>query len=310
MDYGTICQLRNLLNRKNVPSKPKNDLNAYEDFMLVVGIGHIIAVARQLLQTESFDTTNLTVTEKNKRIHEFAEKMVGQHINHHLLDEESLGTADGVLDYTREVLTLSLLYAEYHDAIRESDGLRLLRCWKFLLPVVKASGRKNYSLAVLHSMAQYYILLPPRLAQQLLWSLCINTAGRPGCNIPMDLHMEHLNRSCKSAIANLKANVVPSAIVRIGKCLGPLTSLCDAFSKASNVNPHSSAHSEAKFHDDLEKIVTELMKNEVFSYFPNRKHTSLPNFHGSLLDKINSEQMKDYIKKHLKKFKNPCMNNP
>ena len=63
MDYGTICQL---LNRKNVPSKPKNDLNAYEDFMLVVGIGHIIAVARQLLQTESFDTTNLTVTEKNK----------------------------------------------------------------------------------------------------------------------------------------------------------------------------------------------------------------------------------------------------
>ena len=69
MDYGTICQLRNLLNRKNVPSKPKNDFNAYEDFMLVFGIGHIIAVARQLLQTESFDTTNLTVTEKNKRIH-------------------------------------------------------------------------------------------------------------------------------------------------------------------------------------------------------------------------------------------------
>ena len=144
------------------------------------------------------------------------------------------------------------------------------------------------------------ILLPPRLAQQLLWSRCINTAGRPGCNIPMDLHMEHLNRSCKSAIANLKANIVPSAIVRIGKCLGPLTNLCDAFSKASNGNPHSSAHSEAKFHDDLEKIVTELMKNEVFSYFPNRKHTSLPNFHGSLLDKINSEQMKDYIKKHSK----------
>ena len=98
--------------------------------------------------------------------------------------------------------------------------------------------------------------------------------------------MEHLNRSCKSAIANLKANVVPSAVVRIGKYLGPLTSLCDAFSKASNVNPHSSVHSEAKFHDDLEKIVTELMKNEVF--------------HGSLLDKINSELMKDYIKKHLK----------
>ena len=87
------------------------------------------------------------------------------------------------------------------------------------------------------------------------------------------------NRSCKSAIANPKANVVPSAIVRIGKCLGPLTSLCDALSKASNVNPHSSAHSEAKFHDDLEKIVTELMKNEVFLIF---QIENIPNFHGSL----------------------------
>ena len=117
---------------------------------------------------ESFDTTNLTVTEKNKRTHDFAEKMVGHTVNLHLLDEESLGTAIGDLDYSREVLTLSLLYAEYHDATTEADGLHLLWCWKFLLPVFKASGHKNYSLAILHSMAQYYILLPTRLAQQFL----------------------------------------------------------------------------------------------------------------------------------------------
>ena len=64
---------------------------------------------------------------------------------------------------------------------------------------------------------------------------------------------------------------MPSAIVRIGKCLGPLTSLCDAFSKTSNVNPLSSAHSEVKFHDDLDKVGTELMKHEVFCHFSNRK---------------------------------------
>ena len=189
MDYGTICQLRNLLNRKYLPSKPKNDLNAYEDFMQVVGFGHIVAAARQLLQTESFDTTNMTLSEKNEKIHEFARKLVVQHVNLHLLDEESLEIADGILDYAKEGLSLSLLHAEYHDAIREADGFRILRCWKFLLPVFKASGRKNYSLAVLHSMALYYILLPPRLAQQLLWSCCIKMTGRPGCNIPMDLHM-------------------------------------------------------------------------------------------------------------------------
>ncbi len=65
MAGGTLHQLHNLINRKNLSSKPKHNLNAREDFMEVVGIGHIIAAAKELLQNESIDPTNMSPEEKN-----------------------------------------------------------------------------------------------------------------------------------------------------------------------------------------------------------------------------------------------------
>ena len=41
-DKGTLKQLHHLINRTNVPGKPKN---AAEDFMLVVVVAHVAALA-------------------------------------------------------------------------------------------------------------------------------------------------------------------------------------------------------------------------------------------------------------------------
>ena len=41
-------------------------------------------------------------------------------------------------------------------------------------------------------LAQYYIVLPPRMALHFVWSRCVNTTGKPGVNVPCDLHMERL----------------------------------------------------------------------------------------------------------------------
>ena len=40
---------------------------------------------------------------------------------------------DGVLNYASAVLNDGLLLLEFKDAIREGDGIRILRCWKVLL---------------------------------------------------------------------------------------------------------------------------------------------------------------------------------
>ena len=38
---------------------------------------------------------------------------------------------DGVHDYAKDTLVLGLLFMEFNDSIREGDGDRIIRCWKF-----------------------------------------------------------------------------------------------------------------------------------------------------------------------------------
>ena len=165
-DVGTLLQLKHVLNRTNLPSKPKSDPNACEDFLHVVTISHIIAACMEVLGMKSLeDQPDPTIVpsdlkskdkkEKEKVLAHVTEKIVDCFVNLSTLQKappaqsgskRSDRNVDGVFEYGRELLTLSLLYAEFHDAIREGDGLRILRCWRFLLLVFKAGGRKNYSI--------------------------------------------------------------------------------------------------------------------------------------------------------------------
>ena len=42
---GTLFQLRNLINRRNVVTKVKMDMNVTEDFFEVITTGHVVAVS-------------------------------------------------------------------------------------------------------------------------------------------------------------------------------------------------------------------------------------------------------------------------
>ena len=71
-------------------------------------------------------------------------------------------------------------------------------------------------------LCQYHFSLSERQRQQLLWSRFVNTHGVPGRNIALDLHMEHLNHVCKSAVGNLGANETAEGMKRFDKCVGVL----------------------------------------------------------------------------------------
>ena len=71
-------------------------------------------------------------------------------------------TNDHIFAYSQEVLSLGLLYMEYCDAIREEDGLHILRCWRYFMPFFKASKRKNYAIEALTFLSQYHFFLSER----------------------------------------------------------------------------------------------------------------------------------------------------
>jgi len=153
---------------------------------------------------------------------------------------------------------------ELADAIREGDGDRVHRCWKYLLPIFKASNRTNYSIEVLNMLNQVEFVLTEREAAELLWNRFVNTHGVRGRNIPCDLHIEHLNRMCKDAVYGLQANKTPTAIVRISKSLGPLANIIESYDKENRIKSTSGAHNKPSFNKEMTTILKELMKYKVF----------------------------------------------
>lgn len=313
-DVGTLHQLRNLIHRTNVPpKKPSKDANASEDFLHIVMVGHIIAAAMSHFGLSMEDTALPPCTipqdveshEKVHYLHDTVYSFIKANTNlavlptHHRQPPKS--SVDGVHEYAREVCTLALLYEEFRDAISEADGTRVLRCWKFLLLLFRASHRTNYACEALTLLTQYNMTLPPRMAMQLKWSRFINSSGKPGCNIPCDLHLEHINRTVKTAVSTLGPNVTPKAIQRVGVCVGPLMEACRNFDKETHTPVHSGKHAMKSFSKDLAVIVKELHSSKVFSYLPGRKHNSV-SIKYSLINTLKYDDTVSWIKERTTKL--------
>ena len=110
---------------------------------------------------------------------------------------------DHVMAYGKEVITLGLLYMEYCDTIKEGDGLRIIRCWRYMLLLFKMTNKRKYAIQASTLLLQYQFIFTERMRNQLLWSRTVNVHGKQGKNIPMDLHMEHMNRELIEGMRHL-----------------------------------------------------------------------------------------------------------
>lgn len=154
-------------------------------------------------------------------------------------------------------------------------------------------------------------LLSPRKIAELKWNRCINTVGRKGCNIPCDLHMEHLNKRLKMMIGNLGANVAPSSVQRVAKSLGVVHAVCANFERDLELKPNKNHHTVPSFNRDLDIILTELEIADVYTQVGDRG-ISLAYNKTPLLRSINWKNVKEWITKKILKLdleSNPCYQN-
>ena len=113
------------------------------------------------------------------------------------------------------------------------------------------------------------------VAAQITWSHVVNIKGKPGGNVPVDLHNKHLNCVVKTAIANVGANVSTNSILQCGRSLKALVSILQNFDEQHHVPPPSTAHTHSLLVKD-ENLILEvlLQKSHVFDCTPGRTHHS------------------------------------
>lgn len=214
------------------------------------------------------------------------------------ISDSTTPPADSVYSYACEVLSLGLFYLEFRDAIKQGDGDRDVIVWKFLLLLFKASKRTNYAIEALTLLAQYYLILPPRLAEQLKWSRFVNMHGLPGRNISCDLHMEHLNREVKTAIKGLGANKSQKAVLRTGKAIGVLTDNLTNFDEDNSISMDRGTHAVRSAKKDLAKIQKQLTSSQVFTLIPGRQHKSFKNLKTNMIRTLKKQEVTDWILDH------------
>ena len=165
-------------------------------------------------------------------------------------DHAPTHSSDQVQDYAREILTLGLLWYGFKDAIREGDGDRVMRYWRYFLLLFKACGRKNYSCEAAKLLFSDKTL-SPRMQTQLRFSRFVNVHGRQGTNVPLDLHCEHLNRVVKDALINMGSNWTDKSINRAGRSVGVLSNLCQLLQEADSGKQTPPSHAR-----DLQRLLS------------------------------------------------------
>ena len=155
MDKGTLHQMKVAIKRSSVPNDPADNMKAAEDFLLVVLRAHIMAASETILSCANIDS-----------ISALADSILASYVNLQLGSTAS-SCSDGVFVYACDVLSMGLLWMGFHDAIREGDGDRMMTYWKFLLPIFKVSGRRNYTIEALNIQLQRHFLLSERKLHNL-----------------------------------------------------------------------------------------------------------------------------------------------
>ena len=312
IDGGSLYQLRNIINRRNVTRSPSGNVTASEEFFLLVTEAHIITAAMTVFGMSSLD--------ERPRAAEFPQRCeqqstsIGRRVLLDAVDKllsrfvdlkfcnPSAPPEDHVHAYACEILSLGLLLMEFNDAIREGDGTRIIRCWRYFLLLFKANNRSNYAVEAFTLLVQFDFLLPHRLARQLAWSRTVNIHGKPGKNVSCDLHLEHLNREAKNQIAGLGSNITDESVKRVGKALGQLIPILQQYDAMSGIKVPSSRHSKRTCEKDMDILLNQLHKtSQVFGVVPGRAHKTFPHFQTNSMNSMQHAMLTAWMEQQLQK---------
>jgi L1 cell adhesion molecule like protein len=143
--------------------------------------------------------------------------------------------------------------------------------------IFKQNGRRNYAKEAAILLIQLNFLTTERLGKQIMTSRFINTKGRIGCNIPCDLHLEHLNKRLKSIISHCGSNIHQQTLIRASKAIGIVDEICHRGNDSLASKSHSYSHNKPKTKKDFNRVCKVLCLQTVFNEMSgsSQKHSTI-----------------------------------
>ncbi|CAL9702328.1 unnamed protein product [Knipowitschia caucasica] len=197
---------------------------------------------------------------------------------------------DHVYEHTVARLGFSFILLDFLDAVKEGDGERLMRLYTVALLFYKAYGHSNYAYSTFLLTVQMNATLSPQVAHSLKWNRFWSTKGRKGTNIPLDLHLEHLNGFLKSFLKGLGPNLNETSAARISRSIGVLKEMMAGTDMELGISRQSGDH-HADMTKDILTLVDTLQKAELFKQKRGRVYAAFPGFRKNLLAKLDHKAL-------------------
>ncbi|XP_031174475.1 uncharacterized protein LOC116063697 [Sander lucioperca] len=193
---------------------------------------------------------------------------------------------DHIKEHTMARLGFGFLLLNVLDAIKEGDGGRLMRLYQVALLFYKAYGHTHYAYSTFLLTLQVNATLSPCMAHSVTWNRFWNGQGGKGRNIPLDLHLEHLNNFLKSFLKGLGANLNEQSAARISQFIGVLREMVDNTDLELKVTRQTGTHRVHEQSGDVVALVAIFREAELFKEQTGREFSAFPGFTKNLLERL------------------------
>ncbi|XP_070551390.1 uncharacterized protein [Ptychodera flava] len=311
---GTLSQLRNLINRRNVVADVRKDYHAVADFFDLATDVHVLVAIAEHLGMDSLDAK----VKFPKRMHlkqeeekyVYLKHVIGQIVDRFVYNRMSQSLQsiendeanrndteqDYVYNYATGLMKYGLLRRVATMTTAAGDGERCMRNWRYSMLVFHTTHKTKYRLESFLLQAATKSLLSPRLSKQVIWNRFINLSGGEGNNLDGDYVMELLNRLAKKRIKTLGPNHTAQAVMMIGKTLMCTNDIEKHMLREMNLAPESRAHTKQSVSTDLGKMFDELKnRSKVLNFIPGRSHGHFDNFSNDIFSDIDAHLLHKWI---------------
>ena len=215
-------------------------------------------------------------------------------------DSRDGDTSDDMFNYNCALLADCFLFFNFIDAIKEGDGLRLMRQYKYIMLYCKADDPHStkYSLECLYQFFLVYSLLSPRDSERFIWNRFVNNHGKKGTNTPLDEATEHSNNFIKQSIKNLGPNLSEAAISRICKAESSTSSILENLDECLKRHVKSGKHSDPSTERDLHVLTKRAEEMNVFEEKEGRSYNHFCDFKRDRLEELDASKLHQWINKH------------
>ena len=199
--------------------------------------------------------------------------------------EESPSGNDSIYNYHNARLQIGMLFMDIVDAIKEGDGYRLVNCYKFVLLFAYKFKHTKYAYALLLFFVLTCAVLSKEESFSLIVNRFINSIGKWGGNIPLDLFMEHLNLLLKRLGKGMGGNMTTASLQRAAQSVVPLNNVMKGIYEDCSKVKRSGHHGSKNPEEAVQIIVNDLLKGNVFEQQPGRSgYPSFAKFKSNILD--------------------------